>query len=108
MKQVKYISKNEYPKNWDEIAWNIKVKAGWKCERCRVRNSGKPDGNLLTVHHLVPDKALCEDWNLCALCQRCHLRMQHVDMFQALLFFYSYADWFKPHLEGFLKWLERR
>ncbi|GAH88897.1 unnamed protein product, partial [marine sediment metagenome] len=29
---------------------------------------------MLTVHHLDGNKANCEDWNLAALCQRCHLR----------------------------------
>lgn len=96
--------KSEYPKNWKEIATAIKEKAGWKCERCRVPDSGKPDGNCLTVHHLVPDKSLCEDWNLAALCQRCHLKLQKVNMFQGLLGFFEYSEWFKPHLEGFLNW----
>jgi len=95
---------NEYPENWKEIATRIKEKAGWKCERCGHKHEVET-GYVLTVHHLVPEKSLCEDWNLAALCQRCHLKMQHIDMFQGLLDFYEFSDWFKPHLEGFLNWL---
>ena len=53
-----------------------------------------------TVHHLIGDKSLCEDWNLAALCQRCHLSIQgHVNMFQQVFEFYEISDWFKPHLD---------
>jgi hypothetical protein len=59
---------------------------------------------VLTVHHLDGNKSNCDDWNLAALCQRCHLRVQgRVRMDQ--LFFEDILDvsaWFKPHLAGFL------
>ena len=94
---------NEYPKNWKYIAATIKGNAGWKCERCHVAHGPVP--NVLTVHHLDGDKANCEDWNLAALCQRCHLAIQgRVKMDQ--LFFLEVlpvSGWFKPHYEGFLK-----
>lgn len=94
---------SEYPDNWKEIAKRIKDAAGWKCERC-----GHPHEvetyYILTVHHLDGNKANCEDWNLAALCQRCHLKIQaRVNMEQ--MFFAEILDvspWFKPHLEGFL------
>ena len=99
---------NDYPDNWPEIAERIKKKHGYKCERC-----GHPHqpaaGYTLTVHHLVPDESLCEDWNLAALCQRCHLSIQaHVKMEQQVFDFYEIAEWFKPHLEGFREWQRRR
>ena len=54
---------------------------------------------MLTVHHLDGDKANCEWWNLPALCQRCHLKIQtKVDMNQLYLF--EHAEWMKPFVEG--------
>jgi hypothetical protein len=95
---------SEYPKNWKTIAKRIKEAAGWKCERCHHANTVE-GAYVLTVHHLTGDKSNCEDWNLAALCQRCHLKIQgRVKMEQ--LFFATILDvseWFKPHLEGYLK-----
>ena len=95
--------KNEYPSNWEAIAANVKDKAGWRCERCKHRHD-LATAHVLTVHHLDGDKANCEEWNLAALCQRCHLRVQgRVKMDQ--LFFMEIldvAEWFKPHLRGYL------
>lgn len=92
-----------YPDNWEEISAKAKEHAGHKCERCNVPDSHNPkDGKCLTVHHLVPDTTLNEPWNLAALCQRCHLKMQHVNLFQEFMF--EVSEWFKWHLEGFLKW----
>ena len=96
---------NFYPNDWPVIAAKIKAKANHRCEKC-----GIPDGNCLTVHHLVPNKQLCEDWNLAALCQRCHLILQGMDLNidfdlnQALFSFFEVPAWFKPHLDGFLQW----
>ena len=93
---------NEYPEGWKEIAARIKDKAGWKCERC-----GHPSEfrHILTVHHLDGDKSNCDDWNLAALCQACHLKIQgRVKMDQ--LFFLDVlpvSGWFKPHYDGYLK-----
>ena len=93
---------NEYPSNWKEIATRIKAANGWKCERCKHPNDHK-SGHVLTVHHLDGDKANCDEWNLAALCQRCHLSVQgRVKMdqgfFDALL---PPSEWFKPHLDGY-------
>jgi hypothetical protein len=97
---------NNYPDNWTEIAKEIKDAAGWKCERCDHPHD-QASGHVLTVHHLVPDKSLCEPWNLAALCQRCHLRIQgRVDMNQMYMF--PHSKWLLPHLEGFMKWLRKR
>jgi hypothetical protein len=55
---------------------------------------------ILTVHHLDEDKANCRWWNLVALCQRCHLRMQRaVVMDRPYLF--EHSEWFKPYAAGF-------
>lgn len=94
-----------YPDNWNEIAKAIKDKHGWRCVRCGHKHEPE-NGYCLTVHHLVPDKSLCEDWNLPPLCQKCHLQIQaKVDMFQD--YFLPHSKWFKPYLEGFLQWKER-
>jgi hypothetical protein len=94
---------SDYPDNWDEIAARIKEAAGWKCERCKHPHDWL-SSHVLTVHHLDGNPANCDDWNLAALCQRCHLRVQgRVKMDQ--LFFrdlIEVSEWFKPHLEGYL------
>lgn len=95
---------NNYPDDWKEIAGRVKAAAGNRCERCKHIND-LASGHVLTVHHLDGDKANCEDWNLAALCQRCHLAIQgRVKMdqgfFEALL---PVSEWFRPHLDGYRK-----
>lgn len=65
----------DYPADWPEIAWRIKEAADWRCERCGHPHD-TPAGYMLTVHHLDGDKSNCDDDNLVALCQRCHLVVQ--------------------------------
>lgn len=93
----------EYPDDWPAKAKAIKDAAGWKCERCGHSND-RESGHMLTVHHLDGDKHNLQGWNLAALCQRCHLKIQgRVKMDQG--FFediIEISDWFKPHLEGYL------
>jgi len=93
-----------YPPDWKQIALRIKEAAGWKCERCGAYHDPKA-GYCLTVHHLDGNPANCADWNLAALDQRCHLAIQgRVKMDQ--MFFdqiLTVSDWFKPHLEGYLR-----
>lgn len=94
--------KKVYPDNWVEIAKKIKEKNNWRCERCGHPHD--PDnGYCLTVHHLDRNPSNCAEWNLACLCQRCHLHMQHVNIYQGWLFDDLHSDWFRPHLEGFLK-----
>ncbi len=95
---------NDYPPNWKEIADRIKAKAGWRCERCNHPND-LPSGHVLTVHHLDGNKANCDDWNLAALCQRCHLTVQgRVKMDQLFMpGVLPVSAWFQPHLDGYLK-----
>lgn len=93
---------NDYPSNWRDIANRIKDAAGRCCERCKHPHE-VATGYVLTVHHLDGNKANCADWNLAALCQRCHLKIQsRVKMdqgfFDALL---PVSEWFRPHLDGY-------
>ena len=89
---------NDYPPNWKEIAQRVKADAGWLCIRCGHSNDPK-SGHVLTVHHLDNDKANCRWWNLAALCQRCHLKVQgSVNMSQQWPF--EHSEWFKPYAAG--------
>lgn len=89
---------SEYPDYWPEKALEIKEKAGWRCERCGHKHDPAA-GYSLTVHHLDGDKGNCEDWNLAALCQRCHLRIQgKVNLFQEWML--DHTDWMIPHVQG--------
>ena len=89
---------NDYPSNWDEIATRIKDKADRKCVRCGHTHS-VATGHVLTVHHLDGDKANCEWWNLAALCQRCHLKIQsRVKMNQ--MFMFEHSEWMQPFVDG--------
>lgn len=78
-------NKKLYPKDWAEISARIRYdRAGNRCEkdvdgyRCKAINgeSHPITGStvVLTVAHLDHDPANCDDSNLMAMCQRCHLR----------------------------------
>ena len=69
----------EYPEDWNEIALDIKCAANWECEHCGHFND-PPAGYTLTVHHLDADTANNNPSNLVALCQRCHLSFQNIDL----------------------------
>lgn len=58
---------------------------------------------ILTVHHLDEDKANCRWFNLAALCQRCHLRMQRA-VVMGRPYHYAHSEWFKPFAAGFYAW----
>lgn len=55
---------------------------------------------ILTVHHLDEDKLNCRWWNLAALCQRCHLRMQRA-VVMGRIYHFEHSEWFKPYAAGF-------
>ena len=85
--------------NWADIANQIKEKARWKCERCG--HSHQPEmGYTLTVHHLDGHPANCADWNLAALCQRCHLKVQARILNIIQLWLLESEDWLIPHYQG--------
>ena len=91
----------DYPADWPEIARRVKDAADWICIRCKHIHD-PPGGYMLTVHHLDMDKANCEEWNLAALCQRCHLRIQgRVDFEQVYMF--EHTPWMRPFVEGFYR-----
>jgi 5-methylcytosine-specific restriction endonuclease McrA len=97
---------NDYPPDWPEIAWRIKEAARWRCVRCHHPNDPS-HGRTLTVHHLDRSKSNCEDWNLAALCQRCHLSVQaRVCMEQEYMF--DHAEWLRPFVEARKKALAAR
>jgi hypothetical protein len=55
---------------------------------------------VLTVHHLTGVKHDCRWWNLCPLCQRCHLSIQTtVEMENPWP--WEHEEWFKPYVAGF-------
>ena len=68
-----------YPANWKDISWQVRAAAGNKCELCDAKN-GKPHpvtGSkvVLTVHHLDFNPGNNLEYNLIAVCQRCHIRL---------------------------------
>ena len=93
-----------YPRNWDEIATQVKKSANWHCQECG-KPCQKPDESkfdlylrlltrdkawldhlydesrlqhftrfVLTVAHLDQTPANCDPSNLKALCSVCHLK----------------------------------
>ena len=93
----------DYPADWVAIASRVKDAAGWQCVRYRHPHAPGKDGDwhCLTVHHLDMDKSNCVDWNMAALCQRCHLSVQaRVDFTQGYMF--EHTEWMKPYVDGFL------
>jgi hypothetical protein len=93
-----------YQADWPFIAWAIKCMAGWRCERCGVPHGPTP--NVLTVHHLDEDKANMQTWNLAALCQRCHLRIQHRVKWEQG-WWLEHSRWMARHVEEYNTWAER-
>ena len=93
-----------YPDNWQEIAWAVKCREGWQCERCGAEHGSIP--NVLTVHHLDNDKSNCANWNLAALCQRCHLHVQallSLDVAVSQLPLFIDESWLTWHLREYRK-----
>ena len=90
---------SKYPSNWSDIALEVKAAAGWCCIRCdRAHNPGK--GYMLTVHHWDMVKGNCKWWNLLALCQRCHLKIQaRVNPHDPYMF--EHSEWLKLYAAGF-------
>jgi len=99
---------SDYPEDWPEIARAVKERHGWNCERCGHAHEVE-SGHVLTVHHLDGDKGNCAAWNLAALCQRCHLKIQgRVRMEQGFMEqILPVSKWFRPHLAGYLESLKQ-
>jgi hypothetical protein len=78
-----------YPADWDDISFEVKERAGWRCEcagecgrgthegRCPNRHGAKAYGTgskvVLTTAHLDHTPENCDRANLKAMCQGCHL-----------------------------------
>jgi len=92
-------STGNYPHNWNEIALKVKQEVDWRCVRCgHIHDPQK--GYMLTVHHLDLNKSNCAWWNIPALCQRCHLRIQGKVIMEQL-FMFDHSEWFKPYAAGY-------
>ena len=98
--------RDSYPPYWDRLASSIKMMADWKCEVCRHPHEPE-EGYCLTVHHLVAVKSMCYRWNLAALCQRCHLKLEgrlSLEREADTVQMFALPEWLVPHLEGFIEW----
>ena len=85
-----------YPVIWPEISMAVKDEAGWRCVRC-VHVHDIPAGYMLTVHHLDLNPANCAWWNIPALCQKCHLQIQHKVILERDWMF-EHTPWFRPYV----------
>jgi hypothetical protein len=102
--EIKGSKDGRYPPEWPLIAYAIKCMAGWCCERCGVPHGPVP--NVLTVHHLDFDKWNMQTWNLAALCQRCHLRVQALIPYG--MFYqdwpFDHSPWMARHVAEYNEW----
>ncbi len=115
-KEIQRTWEGAYPPNWRDIADFIKTLARWQCERCgRAHERDGADGFVLTVHHLDGNKWNCELWNLAALCQRCHLRIQNKVIWSRIPKTYDwralkwraiteYPEWMAKHVKQYNVW----
>jgi hypothetical protein len=92
-------SKGSYPSDWHIIAREVKDTAGWKCVRCGSSHDPQ-SGYALTVHHLDINPSNNAWWNLAALCQRCHLRIQGKVVMERVWLF-DHSEWFVPYVAGY-------
>lgn len=89
--------RGKYADNGKEVRRAAREAAGNKCVRC---NSPSVPGRILTTHHFDGDKSNDAWWNLMALCQVCHLKVQaKVD--PDVPFFFEHSEWAKPYVAGF-------
>lgn len=95
-----------YPPEWPAVAWLVKSLNEWCCERCGHYHTPAPPW-VLTVHHLDGNKANLNAWNLAALCQRCHLRIQNRVIFMQDWPF-DHSPWMARHVEGHNEWARAR
>ena len=69
----------KYPNNWKTIREKILKRANNRCELCNAENytpHWKTGSRvILTVAHIDQNTLNNKDYNLLALCQRCHLRI---------------------------------
>lgn len=87
-----------YPPDWPEIARRVKDASGWRCIRCEHPHDPTV-GRILTVHHLDMKPGNNRWWNLLALCQVCHLQIQH-KVFLERPWLFEHSAWFRPYVAG--------
>lgn len=92
-------SLSTYPTNWRKIALTVKTEAAWRCVRCGHIHEPRA-GYTLTVHHLDMDPQNCAWWNLCPLCQRCHLQIQAKVVLERM-WMLDHSLWFRPYVAGY-------
>lgn len=83
MSPIRASERAKYPRDWKAISARVRERAGNRCEgspaypECRAANREPHPvtGSIvvLTVGHLDHEPANCDDDNLRAWCQRCHL-----------------------------------
>lgn len=89
----------EYSPDWPEIADRVRAEAGGQCIRCDHPDD-PVNGYALTVHHFDGNKSNNEWWNLMALCQRCHLKVQG-RVNPDIVYFLEHSEWAKIYIAGF-------
>ena len=89
----------EYPSNWNEIAKAVKDAAGWECVKCGHLHDILA-GYMLTVHHLDMNCSNCAWHNIPALCQKCHLQIQHKVILERDWMF-EHSTWFRPYVAAY-------
>lgn len=72
----------------------------------RLPTKNDPPPALLTVHHLDGNKWNLLPWNLAALCQRCHHKVQWTLDFHQADLRGVYPDWLQPHVKAYNKWAQ--
>ena len=87
------------PKERKALHNQVRADAGEKCIRCSHANEVE-SGHVLTVHHFDGNKANNSWWNLMALCQRCHLKVQ-TRVNPDIPYFLEHSEWAKPYVAGF-------
>jgi transcription elongation factor Elf1 len=88
---------NTYNPDGKQKRFEARAAAGFHCIRC---GSPSVKGRILTVHHFDGDKSNDAWWNLLALCQVCHLKVQaKVD--PQVPWFLEHSEWMKPYVAGF-------
>jgi len=69
----------KYPANWKWLRMSILARAKNRCELCNAKNY-QPHWKtgskvVLTIHHINFNVKDNRDYNLIALCQRCHNKL---------------------------------
>ena len=76
---VKSERRKQYPDNWDDLSWQCKERAGWKCEFCHVKQGKKRKSKRTGQWYRVYLHAAHRDHDisnphpvLLCLCPTCH------------------------------------